>query len=67
MNTVIKMYTSNLARFIGESSKFSKSRAFETSILKLAVCLLNVYNFTIKWSNVVRQTEYKSEKLFWSP
>ena len=28
-----------------ESSKFPKSRTFETPILKLAVCPLNIHNF----------------------
>ena len=31
--------------FMGESSKFSKSCTFETPILKLAVCPLNIHNF----------------------
>ena len=38
--------------FTGESSKFSKSWTFETQILKLAVCLLNIHNLKIKWSIV---------------
>ena len=48
---------------IGESSKFPKSWTFEISILELAVCLLNIHNFKIKWSIILRQTENKSEKL----
>ena len=48
---------------MGESSKFPKSRNFEISILKNAVCQLNIYNFKFKWSVVLRQTENKSERL----
>ena len=35
----------------------------ELSILKLAVCPLNIYNFRIKRSIVLRQSENKSENL----
>ena len=48
---------------MGESSKFPKSLTFETPILKLAVCPLNITNFKFKWSIVLRQTVYKSGKL----
>ena len=44
-----------VAGFMGESSKFPKS--------KLAVYQLNIHNFKFKWSNVFRQTDNKSEKL----
>ena len=43
--------------------KFPKSWTFEISILKHAVCPLNIHNFKIKWSIVLRKTENKSEKL----
>ena len=52
---------------MGESSKRPKSWTFEISILKLAVCLLNIHNFKIKWSIVLRRTENKSEKLIQPP
>ena len=45
------------------SSKFPKSWTFQTPILKLAVCRLNIHNFKLKWSIVLRQTENISEKL----
>ena len=35
----------------------------ELSNLKLALCPLNIHNFKFKWSNVLRQTENKPEKL----
>ena len=34
------------------------------SLIKLAVCPQNIHNFKFKWSNVFRQTDNKSEKLF---
>ena len=34
---------------MGESSKFLKSWTFETPILKLAVCPLNIHNFKFEW------------------
>ena len=46
-----------------ESSKFPKSWTFETPILKLAVCPLNIHNFKIIWSVAFRQTVYKQENL----
>ena len=52
---------------MGESSKFPKSQNFETPFIKFVVCPLNIHNFKFKWSNVLRQTENKSEKLLWSP
>ena len=33
---------------MGESSKFPKSSTFETQILKLAVCQLNIHNFKVR-------------------
>ena len=39
--------------FMGESSKFPKSRTFETQFLKFVVCPLNIHNFKFKWSNVL--------------
>ena len=48
---------------MGESSKFPKSWTFETPILNLAVCPLNIHNFKFKWSIVFRQTVYKQENL----
>ena len=55
--------------YIGECSKFPKSWTFEISILKLAVCPLNIRNFKIKWSVVLRQTENinRGQKLHSSP
>ena len=41
---------------MGESSKCPKSRNFQTSNLKLAVCPLNIHNFKVKWSIDFRQT-----------
>ena len=35
--------------YIGESSNFPKSLTFETPILKLAICRLNIHNFKFKW------------------
>ena len=35
---------------MGENSKFPKSWFFKTSILKFAVCPLNIHNFKFKWS-----------------
>ena len=49
--------------YIGESSKFPKSWTFQTPILKLAICPLNIHNFKFKWSIVYRHTEDKSENL----
>ena len=48
---------------MGESSKFPKPRTFETPILKLAECPLNIDNFKFKWSIVLRQTKNKSEAI----
>ena len=48
---------------MGENSKFPKSCTFDTPVLKLAVCPLNIHNLKLKWSNDLRQTENKSEKL----
>ena len=39
------------------------SLTFETPILKLALCPLNIHNFKFKWSIVLRQTENKPKKL----
>ena len=55
------------AHIMGESSEFPKSWTFKTPILKLAVCPINIHYFKFKWSNVLRQTENKAEKLLWSP
>ena len=52
---------------MGESSKFQKSLTFETPILKLAVCPLNIHNLKFKWSIVFSKTEYKSENRLLSP
>ena len=50
-------FSSRMHIFMG--SKFPKSWTFETPILKLAVCPLNIHNLKFKWSIVIRQTEYK--------
>ena len=52
---------------MGDSSKFPKSWTFETPVLKLAVCPLNIHNLKFKRSNAFRKTENKSEKLVRSP
>ena len=39
------LYSSIHSNLMGESSKFPKSWTFETPILKLAVCPLNILNF----------------------
>ena len=65
--TFISMIDITSDSFMGESSKFPKSWTLEISILKLTVCPLNIHNFKIKRSIVVRQTENKSEKLIQSP
>ena len=44
--------------YMDESSKFPKSGTFETPILKLAVCPLNVLISKFKWSVVFRRTVY---------
>ena len=46
-------------RYMGESSKLPKSWTFETPILKLAVCLLNIHNIKFKWSIVFWQIVYR--------
>ena len=51
--------SSTIWAYMGESSKFPKSKTFETPIFKFAVCPLNIYNFKFKWSIVFRQTVYK--------
>ena len=58
-----KVVLCGLITSMGESLKCPKSWTFKISILKLAVCLVNIHNFKIKWSVVLRQTENKSEKL----
>ena len=49
--------------YMGESSKFQKSRTFEIQILKLAVCLQSVNSFKFKWSITQRWNENKSEAI----
>ena len=41
----VVFYCQNFNDYMGESSKFPKSWTFETPILKLAVCPLNIHNF----------------------
>ena len=38
---------------------FQNLELFETQILKLAVCPLNIHNFKFKWPIVFRETVYK--------
>ena len=59
----MKNLEQDVISIVGERSKFPKSLTFETPILKLAVCPLNIHNFKFKWSIVRRQTENKPAKL----
>ena len=52
---------------MGECSKFPKSWTLETPILKLAIRLLNIHHFKLKWSIAFRQTENKEAIVTVSP
>ena len=52
---------------VGESKKFPIILNFRNSILKICSMPTKYSQFQVKWSNVLGQTENKSEKLLWSP
>ena len=66
MGSVMRNSVSS-AYYMSEGSNLPKSWTFETPILKLSVCPLDIHNLKFKWSIVFRQTEYKSEKFLLSP
>ena len=67
-----QMLTSFRHDSMGESSNFPKSWTFETPVLKLAVCPLNIYNFklndqlSLDRPNMNQRTYYNlSNSAFW--
>ena len=52
--------------YMDESSKFPKSCTFETPILKLAVCPLNIHNFNFN-GQVSLDRLYINRKTYYNP
>ena len=50
----------------GWKFKIYKNPDFRNSILKLAICPLNIYNFKFKWSIVFGQTEISLKKNYYN-